>query len=328
VRIWFSFRDDPHLPHRERAALGDRFSPDRRMTALWRTAAEHRGRRLPYGPRLRIPHLELSSARIYRRVACPARLPILVSAGYRGLLASFMRFGGSRSDERTRQGAADRSPDLGSAARGPDDLRRQRPRHEISADPAIAPAVGRAECPHRAHRRRRLWRLERLRRSMPNAELREARRERPPVHPVPHDGALLADPSGDADRPQPSFGGYGRHHGNCDLGARIQLDSAEHLRAARAHPQAQRLLDRAVRQMPRGACLADKPDGSVRRLAQRWRRVRVFLWIYWRRDQPVLPSALRRHHADRAGEIRRAGLSLDRRPDDQGDQLDTTAKGN
>ena len=72
--------------------------------------------------------------------------------------------------------------------------------------------------------------------------------------------------------------------------------------ADRADPEAQRLLDRAVRQVPRSAGLADEPDGPVRCLAHRRRRVRVLLWLHRRRDQPVVSRALRRHHADRAGE--------------------------
>jgi arylsulfatase len=41
----------------------------------------------------------------------------------------------------------------------------------------------------------------------------------------------------------------------------------EHLRAARRDAEAQRLLDGAVRQVPRGAGVGDEPDGPVRRLA-------------------------------------------------------------
>src|SRR5271165_461365 len=95
-------------------------------------------------PSLTVPHLKLSGARINRCVVCLKQLPILVSARSIGTTSQVHSVGG-RSDERTKQGAANRSPDPGSTARGPDDLRRQRPRHEISADPAIAPAVGRAE---------------------------------------------------------------------------------------------------------------------------------------------------------------------------------------
>ena len=57
---------------------------------------------------------------------------------------------------------------------------------------------------------------------------------------------------------------------------------------------AERLLDRAVRQVPRGAGVADEPDGPVRRLADRRRRVRALLRLHRRRDEPVLPGDLRR----------------------------------
>ena len=39
------------------------------------------------------------------------------------------------------------------------------------------------------------------------------------------------------------------------------------------------------------------PDGAVRPLAHRRRRLRVLLRLHRRRDQPVLPATLRRHHA-------------------------------
>ena len=74
----------------------------------------------------------------------------------------------------------------------------------------------------------------------------------------------------------------------------LQLDASEHVRAARADAEAQRILDRAVRQVPRGAGLADEPDGPVRRVADRRRRLRVLLRLHRRRDEPVLPGALRR----------------------------------
>ena len=43
------------------------------------------------------------------------------------------------------------------------------------------------------HRRRRLRLVERVRRPVPDADVRAARRERPQVHPLPHDRAVLAD---------------------------------------------------------------------------------------------------------------------------------------
>ena len=58
---------------------------------------------------------------------------------------------------------------------------------------------------------------------------------------------------------------HGRHHRNRDLGARLHLDAAQHLRAAGRDAEAQRLLDRAVRQVPRGAGVGDQPDGPLRR---------------------------------------------------------------
>jgi hypothetical protein len=66
--------------------------------------------------------------------------------------------------------------------------------------------------------------------------------------------------------------------------------------------------------MPRSARLADQPDGAVRRLAHR-QRLRVLLRLHRRRDEPVLPGALRGHDAGRAGEDAGAGLPLHRRHD-------------
>ena len=102
-----------------------------------------------------------------------------------------------------------------------------------------------------------------------HADLRAAGRRRAEVHPLPHDGAVLADAPGAADRPQPPLGRHGRHHRDRHLGARLQLDPAEHRGAAGRDAQAQRLLHGAVRQVPRGAGLGDEPDGAVRRRGRR-----------------------------------------------------------
>ena len=75
-------------------------------------------------------------------------------------------------------------------------------------------------------------------------------------------------------------------------------------RAAGRDAQAQRLLHRPVRQVPRGAGLGDQPDGAVRPLAHRRRRLRVLLRLHRRRDQPVVPGDLRGHHAGRAARRR------------------------
>ena len=55
-------------------------------------------------------------------------------------------------------------------------------------------------------------------------------------------------------------------------------------------PEAQRLFDRAVRQVPRGAGLADQPGRAVHGVADRRRRVRVLLRLHRRREQPVGPG--------------------------------------
>ena len=102
-----------------------------------------------------------------------------------------------------------------------------------------------------------------------DAECRAARRQRPQVQPLPHDRALLADAPGPAHGTEPPRGRDGRHHRDRHLGARLQLDPAEHVRAARRDAEAERLLDGAVRQVPRGAGLGDEPDGAVQRLADR-----------------------------------------------------------
>ena len=57
--------------------------------------------------------------------------------------------------------------------------------------------------------------------------------------------------------------------------------------AAGRDAQAQRLLDRAVRQVPRGAGVGDEPDGPVRPLAERRQRLRALLRLHRRRDEPV-----------------------------------------
>ena len=167
-----------------------------------------------------------------------------------------------------------------------DDVRREGSRHDVPADRAAAAARRGAERADRPDRRRRLRRVERVRRPGSHADRRAARRERPEVQPLPHDGALLADAPGAADRSQPPRGRHGRHHRDRDLGARLQLDPPEHVRAARRDAEAERLLDRAVRQVPRGAGLGDEPDGAVRRLADRL-GLRALLRLHRRRDEPV-----------------------------------------
>ena len=160
----------------------------------------------------------------------------------------------------------------------------------------LRPPEGRTERARRPDRRLWVRRLERVRRPDQHADRRAAGDDRPEVQPLPHDGALLADAPGAAHRAQPPLGQHGRHLRDRDVGARLQLGAAEGQGAARHDPQAQWLLDRAVRQVPRGAGLGDEPDGAVQPVADRGRRVRAFLRLHRRRDQPVVPGHLRRHH--------------------------------
>src|SRR5262245_64750790 len=98
---------------------------------------------------------------------------------------------------------------------------------------------------------------------MRDADRRAAGGGRIEVQPLPYDGALRADAAGAADRPEPPLGRDGLHHRAGDLSARVYLDPAEVCGAARRDPEVERLLDRAVRQVPRGARLADEPAGAV-----------------------------------------------------------------
>ena len=152
----------------------------------------------------------------------------------------------------------------------------------------------------------------------PNAE--RLANERAEVQPLSHHRAVLAHAPGAAHRAQSPFGEHGRHLRDRDLGARLHLGAAEEQGAARHDAQAQWLLDGAVRQVPRGAGLGDEPDGPVRPVAHRRRRVRVLLRLHRRRDQPVVSGHLRRHDADGTGQESRGGLPLHRGHDEQGDR--------
>ena len=157
-------------------------------------------------------------------------------------------------------------PDPRPAARRADHVRREGPGHVVPADRAAAPAGRRAQRARGPHRRRG---LRRPRRAFggpchtPTFERLAANGLQ--LQPLPHDGAVLADAAGAADRAQPPRRRHGRDHRDRDLGAGLQLAAPEHGRAAGRDAQAQRLLDGAVRQVPRGAGVADEPDGAVRR---------------------------------------------------------------
>ena len=208
-----------------------------------------------------------------------------------------------------------------------DDLRREGPRHVVSADHAAAASRRRTQRARDPARRRRLRLLVGVRRTVSDADLRAAGRQGPPLQPLPHDGAVLADAAGAPDRPEPPRRRDGRHHRDRDVGSRLQLDPAEVRRPARRDAEAERLLDGAVRQVPRGAGVGDEPAGALRRLADRRRRLRALLRLHRRRDEPVRPRHLPGHGSRRARPDPGAGLPLHRGHDRPRDRVDPPAEG-
>ena len=130
-----------------------------------------------------------------------------------------------------------------------------------------------------------------------------------------------------AHRPQPPLGRDGQHHRDGDVGTGEQLAAAEHEGAAGDDAEAERVLDGAVRQVPRGAGVAVLADGPVRRVAVGRRRVRDVLRVHRRREQPVGSGAVRGHDAGRAAGHGRGGLPPHRGPRRPGDQLGAPAEG-
>ena len=156
---------------------------------------------------------------------------------------------------------------------------------------------------------------------------RAAGRGGPEVQPVPHDGPVRADEAGHAHRPQPPLRGDGQHHRDRDLGPGELLGAAQQQGARGADPEAQRLLHRPVRQVPRGARVAVVVDGAVRRLALgRW-RLRDVLRVHRWGEQPVRPGALRRHDPGRAARHGGGGLPPHRGPGGPGHRLGAPAEG-
>jgi Sulfatase len=96
-----------------------------------------------------------------------------------------------------------------------------------------------------------------------------------------HTTALCSPTRGGAPvGPQPPLGRNGRDNGDRHLRARLQLDPSQHLCAAGRDAEAQRICDRAVREMPRGAGMGDEPARPVRLMAERRRRLRVLLRLH------------------------------------------------
>ena len=172
----------------------------------------------------------------------------------------------------------------------------------VPADRAAAATGGCAERVDRPARRCRVRCVEHVRGPVPHADGGSVGGGWSALQPVPHDGVVCADAGGVAVGPQPPFGGDGLDHRDGDVGAGEQFVAAEHEGAVGDDAEVERVLDGAVRQVPRGAGVAVLADGPVRRVAVgRW-RVRDVLRVHRRREQPVGPGAVRRDDAGRAAD--------------------------
>ena len=161
------------------------------------------------------------------------------------------------------------------------------PRFEVKAP------ARRAERAHRADRRHGLRPVERLRRADPHADAGAAGQGRAAVQPVPHHGALLADPRGPADRPQPPRLQHGLDHRDRHRLPRPDRAAAQQRGAAGRDAAAQRLQHRRLRQVARDRRLGGQPLRPDRPLADPL-RLRQVLRLHRRRGQPVGAGPLRR----------------------------------
>ena len=195
------------------------------------------------------------------------------------------------------------------------------PGAEISADhrarcpgcegPAAIRGEGagrRPERTHRADRRHGVWPVERLRRADPHAHGRAAGRQRAPLQPVPHDGALLADPGRAALRPQPSHVQHGLDHGDGDRLPRPDRAAAQQRGPAGRDAAPQWLRHRRLRQVARDGGLGGQHFGPDQSLADPI-RLRQVLRLHRRRGQSVGTVAVRWDESDRAAERLRTIIS-------------------
>ena len=125
-----------------------------------------------------------------------------------------------------------------------------------------------------------------LRRSGRDAEHRPDRGPGRSLHPVAHDGAVLADPLVPADRSQPHAQQHGVHHRGRDRVPERERDDPARERDAPRDPRRARLEHVHDRQV---ASVSDRRDASgvdAPQLARR-SRVRALLRVPRRRDRPV-----------------------------------------
>ena len=168
--------------------------------------------------------------------------------------------------------------------------------------------------------------LELVRRADPDAEHRPDRRERRPLHAVPHDGALLADPLLPPDRAQPHPQQHGLHHRGRDrLPERERHDPARERDAVRDPRRAglEHLHGRQVASLPDRR---DEPRLDAAQLADR-ARLRALVRVPRRRDEPVVPRPRLRQPSGRPAEHSRRGLPPHRRHHRQGARVHPRREG-
>ena len=139
--------------------------------------------------------------------------------------------------------------------------RREGSEHRVPADRAAATASRGTERAGRAAGRRGLRGLDDIRRALSDTHRRPSCCRWAALQPVPHHCAVRPDAAGAAHRPQPPFGRHRQYHRARDILTGQQLAPPEHQGSAGDHLEAQRLLDRTVRQVPRGAGVATCPMG-------------------------------------------------------------------
>ena len=176
----------------------------------------------------------------------------------------------------------------------------------------------RAQRAHRADRRHGVRPVERLRRADPHADGGAPGQERAPVQPVPHHGALLADPCRAALRPQPSHVQHGLDHRDRHRLPRPDRAAAQQRGSAGRDAPAERLRHRRLRQVARDRGLGGQHLGPDQSLADPL-RLRQVLRVHRRRGQSVGAGDLRRDEPDRAAEG--TELPFPDRHDRQGDRL-------
>ena len=153
---------------------------------------------------------------------------------------------------------------------------------EAGLSRAAAAAGRRTERRTGADRRRRLRQSRDLRRTGRDADARSPRRTGPPLQPLPRDGAVLADASRAALRPQPPQRRFRHGVGSAQRLPGLRRALAAQRGVARGDPARQRLQHGRDRQVAPHARRPAGARGSLRSLAER-ARLRVLLGLPRRR---------------------------------------------